>query len=244
MKQFFIKDLSTTQIEGGLERGHSGTMEGVKDYRLCSRSSVYEFSRAGSGKRSRLVAKTILKEDYSQLNASEASVLRKAMRIIGVVMLFAISAYAQIPSVAATAACGSEKVSFDVKLDESQHAVAQPEPGKATVYFIQEKGADALGVTTNIGLDGTWVGANKDSSYFAVSVEPGEHHVCANVRSHRGHPVRFMHFTAETGRIYYFDARIVYGEEAEANLFFGEVDGDQAKYLIASFPLSVSNLKK
>jgi hypothetical protein len=93
-------------------------------------------------------------------------------------------------------------------------------------------------------LDGAWVGANKNSSYFAVSVEPGEHHVCANVQSRRGHPLGFVHFTAEAGRVYYFNARIVYGEEAKANLFFDAVDSDQAKYLIASFPLSVSNPNK
>ena len=119
------------------------------------------------------------------------------MRIIGLVMLFAVSAFAQVPPAVAPAACGPENVSFNVKLDESQHALAQPEPGKALVYFIQEKGADAFGVTTKIGLDGTWVGASKNSSYFAVSVEPGEHHVCANVQSFRGHPVGLVHFTAE-----------------------------------------------
>jgi Protein of unknown function (DUF2846) len=166
------------------------------------------------------------------------------MRIIGLVMLFAVSAFAQVPPAVAPAACGPENVSFNVKLDESQHALAQPEPGKALVYFIQEKGADAFGVTTKIGLDGTWVGASKNSSYFAVSVEPGEHHVCANVQSFRGHPVGLVHFTAEAGMVYYFNARIVYGEEAAVNLFFGAVDSDQAKYLIASFPLSVSNTKK
>jgi hypothetical protein len=114
-----------------------------------------------------------------------------------------------------------------VKLDESQHALAQPKPDKAWVYFIQEKGSDALGVTTMIGLDGTWVGANKNSSYFGVSVESGEHHVCANVESHRGHRVGLVHFTAEAGKVYYFNARVVYGEAADAN-----------------FPLSVSTPKK
>ena len=68
--------------------------------------------------------------------------------------------------------------------------------------------------------------------------------MCASVQSNRGHPVGLVHFTAEAGKVYYFNARIVYGEEAGANLFFGEVDSDQAKYLIAAFPLSVSDTKK
>ena len=162
------------------------------------------------------------------------------MRTIGLIMLLAVSAFAQVPPAVATAACGSEKVSFNVKLDESQHAMAQPEPGKALVYFIQEKGGDALGVTTNIGLDGAWVGANKNSSYFAASVVPGEHHVCANVQSHRGHPVGLVHFTAEAGKVYYFDGRVVYGGGADLYFFLGAADSDQGKYLIDSLPLSVS----
>ena len=161
------------------------------------------------------------------------------MRIAFIALLLATSAFAQAPSGGATSACGPKDASFDVKLDKTQHALLQSDPGKGLVYFIQEKGA-----ASEIGLDGAWVGANKSGSYFAVSVEPGEHHVCASVQSHRGHPVGFVHFTAEAGRVYYFNARVVYGEEAEASLFLGAVDSDQAEYLIASYPLSVSTPKK
>jgi len=164
------------------------------------------------------------------------------MKIALVALLFAASAFAQGPSAVATSACGPKDASFDVKLDKTQHPLAQPDPGKALVYFIQEKGSDAL-----IGLDGAWVGANKRSSYFGVSVEPGEHHVCADVHTPRGipgPPVGFLHFTAEEGRVYYFNARVVYGPGAEPYLFLGAVDSDQAKYLIASYPLSVSTPKK
>jgi hypothetical protein len=153
-----------------------------------------------------------------------------------IVLLFAASAFAQKPSGAATSACGPKDTSFDVKLDKTQHTLAEPDPGKALVYFILENGAAA-----RIGLDGAWVGANKNSSYFAVSVEPGEHHVCGDVRTPRGIPgvpVGLLHFTAEAGTVYYFDARVIFG--AQSYLFFGAVDSDQAKQLIASYPLSVS----
>jgi hypothetical protein len=162
------------------------------------------------------------------------------MKSIAVALLFAASAFAQNPSGVATSACGPNNGSFAVTLDRPQHPKAQPDPGKALVYFIQEKGMDTFAVTTRTGLDGTWVGANKDSSYFAVSVETGEHHVCASVQSFRGHPLGFAHFTAEAGKVYYFNARVIYGEESKAYLFFSEVDSDEAKYLIASSPLSVS----
>lgn len=157
-----------------------------------------------------------------------------------VVMFFAALAFSQTPSGTATSACGPKNASFDVKLDKTQHALAQPDSGKALVYFIQEKGSDAFAVTTNIGIDGAWVGANKNSSYFAASVVPGEHHVCANVQSHRGHPVGLVHFTAEAGKIYYFDGRVVYGATSDLYFFLGIVDSDQGKYLIDSLPLSTS----
>ena len=160
------------------------------------------------------------------------------MRIAFIALLLATSAFAQAPSGGATSACGPKDASFDVKLDKTQHALLQSDPGKGLVYFIQEKGA-----ASEIGLDGAWVGANKSGSYFAVFVEPGEHHVCADVRTPRGIPgpgVGFLHFTAEAGRVYYFDARVVPGVGSDSYLFLGAVDSDQAKYLIASYPLSVS----
>src|ERR1700685_2225979 len=119
------------------------------------------------------------------------------MKIALVALFLAASAFAQEPPSAATSACGPKDVSFGVKLSKSQRTLAQSESGKALVYFLQEKGSDAFAVTTKIGIDGAWVGGNKNSSYFAVSVEPGEHHVCANVQSFRGHPMEFVHFKAE-----------------------------------------------
>ncbi len=162
------------------------------------------------------------------------------MKIGLIVLLFAASAFGQESSAVAPSACGPMAGGFQVKLDTSQHTPAQPDPAKALVYFIQEKGSDAFAATTKIGIDGAWVGANKNSSYFAVSVEPGEHHVCANVQSFRGHPVGLVHFTAEAGKIYYFDARVVYGEASDLYFFLGAADDDQARYLIDSLPLSVS----
>ena len=162
------------------------------------------------------------------------------MKSAFIVLLFAASAFAQESSAVATSACGPNAGSFQVKLDASQHTLAQPDPGKALVYFIQEKGSDSFAVTTRIGIDGAWVGANKNSSYFAVSVEPGEHHVCASVQSFRGHPVGFVHFTAEAGNIYYFGGRVLYGEGSDLYFSLGAIDSDQARYLINSLALSVS----
>ncbi|MFZ0298487.1 MAG: hypothetical protein WAM13_09080 [Candidatus Sulfotelmatobacter sp.] len=157
-----------------------------------------------------------------------------------VVLLFVASAFGQTPSGPSTSACGPKSDSFQAKVDKSPHTSAQADPEKALIYFLQEKGSDAFAVTTRIGIDGAWVGANKNSSYFAASVVPGEHHVCASVQSYRGHPVGLVHFTAEAGKIYYFDGRVVYGATSDLYFFLGAVDSDQGKYLIGSLPLSVS----
>ena len=164
----------------------------------------------------------------------------EVMKSALVVLFFAASALAQTPSGAATSACGPKDASFDVKLDKTQHTLAQPDPGKALVYFIQETGSSVFTARTRVGIDGVWVGANKNSSYFAVSVEPGGHHVCANVQSHWGHPLGLVHFTAETGKVYYFDGRVVYGEASDLYFFLAAADSDQARYLIGLLPLSVS----
>jgi hypothetical protein len=129
-----------------------------------------------------------------------------------------------------------------VTLDKSPHGVAQPEPGKALVYFIQDRGAHSFGIGGSvealIGLDGAWVGANRNNSYFAVSVKPGEHHACADL-----HSVELAHFNAEAGKVYYFRVRAV-GTRYGVYLFLDSVNSDEAKYLIATFPQSMSQPKK
>jgi len=177
------------------------------------------------------------------------------MKSVLLMMLLAVSALAQDQSApVAAAACGPTKASFEVKLDESQHTLAQPESGKALVYFIQDIGVvNCLGgcLKTRIGLDGAWVGAVQHNSYFAVSVEPGEHHLCASPQSrfapatsqkYAGVLQALAHFTAESGKVYYFRTRS-FGSQNQ-NLFdLDPIDGDQAKYLITYYPLSVSHPK-
>lgn len=108
------------------------------------------------------------------------------MKSVAILMLLTLSAFAQQESGTVVAACGSKDIKYEAKLDESQHTLAKPDAGKALVYFIQDIGAvNCIGgcMTTRIGLDGSWVGANQHNSYFSVSVEPGEHHVCASPQS-------------------------------------------------------------
>jgi len=171
-----------------------------------------------------------------------------------VLMLLTLSAFAQQEAPAVAAACGPKDVKYEAKLDESQHALAQPEAGKALVYFIQDIGVvNCIGacMTTRIGVDGAWVGANQHNSYFSVSVEPGEHHVCASPQSrllpkasakYAGVVLALSHFAAEAGQIYYFRMRS-FGAPSQMVFDMDPIDSDQAKYLMAYYPLSVSHAK-
>ncbi|HEY6302873.1 MAG TPA: hypothetical protein VIX14_07380 [Terriglobales bacterium] len=128
------------------------------------------------------------------------------MRFALVTLLFVASAFAQIPPAPSGAACGPENVSFKVELDESQHTLAQPDPGKARVYFFHDAGTGlTLGYpTVKLAMDGAWLGANHGNSYFSVSVEPGEHHVCVTLQSSLvAQRVELAHFTAEAEKIDY-----------------------------------------
>jgi hypothetical protein len=166
------------------------------------------------------------------------------MKVAFVLMFLAVTGLAHSQSAVPGAACGPEDVDFKVKLDNTHHALTQPDPGKAQVYFIQDKGAYSFGiggsVQTKIGLDGRWVGANRNNSYFSLSLEPGEHHLCAEIQSSLYAQIpEFAHFTAEAGKVVYFRVRFIpspYGPY----LFLDLLDSDQGEYLTGAFSLSVS----
>ena len=164
-------------------------------------------------------------------------------------LLLAAPALGQNQPATAASACGPKDVIFDVKQDNSQHTLAQPESGKALVYIIQERGIECGpgGVCiTKVGLDGVWAGAFKNNSYFPVSVEPGEHHMCANIQvgGGLGELKGFAHFVAEAGKVYFFRMYADRFENFPAILDINPSDSDEAKYLIATSPLSVSRPRK
>lgn len=163
------------------------------------------------------------------------------------VFLLTVPLFAQNQPPAPTAACGNFRVSMAVDLDNSQHSVSQPEPGKARIYFIQDTGL-AITVaypTTKIGIDGTWVGANKKDSYFSVAVDPGEHHFCAEIQSSLvPNDIELAHLTTEAGKVYYYRTRIVMSKGGPIYLGLVPVDSDEASYMIASYPLATAHARK
>jgi Protein of unknown function (DUF2846) len=153
--------------------------------------------------------------------------------------------------------CGPADLQFDVKTEGKQQAVPFPDAGKALVFFLQDdaKFGSRPRPTTRFGIDATWIGATHSNSYFYVSINPGEHHLCANwqnrvVLSIHTRSMAAAHFTAEAGQTYYFRARDVAITDhsgavvSEPEVKLEPVDGDEAQVLMSSFAFDSSHPKK
>jgi len=203
-----------------------------------------------------------LEEKHSAMRMSDGwACLQPYRMIVMKCRLFAILLCATLVfSVCARAktilpdACGDDKIKFDVTTDKNHPPPALPAAGKAQIVFIEtlDRTWGCLGCgtpSTRFGVDGTWVGANQGKSYFTVDVEPGEHHLCTGWQSVFGHlkeMVGLASFTAEAGKVYYFEAQATlkvhnYGNnsrETDRSLDFVQVSEDEGKYRIKASELS------
>jgi hypothetical protein len=181
------------------------------------------------------------------------------MKTLSTLLLFAfaVPSFAQnAPTeTAAAPGCGAENTKFDVKTDHSKHPFVKPEPGKALVYFLQDDSyfLSTPRPTTRFGLDGNWVGATQANAYFYVSVNPGEHHLCAGWQSFVGFNVAqksaAAHFTAEPGGVYIFvvnDHADRGGDEHQrpAGMKLSALDSDEGQLLMSKFGFSTSRARK
>jgi hypothetical protein len=156
------------------------------------------------------------------------------------------SAQGNISSAAPDAACGPLAMQFEVKMDSGATRGVRAVDGKALVYVVEDQQFKfAKDVTTRVGLDGVWVGANRGDSYFAFLVDPGEHHLCADwvpgIGS--GRLVSLAVLTAEAGKVYYFRARTTGARYEKAALDLQHVNDDEGRLLASTVPLSISNPK-
>jgi hypothetical protein len=169
------------------------------------------------------------------------------MKVFVAFCAISIPLFAQNPMVPVPSACGNFDVIMAVELDASQHTIAGADPNKARIYFIQDTGlvTTIAYPTTKIGIDGQWVGANKKDSYFSISVEPGEHHLCAGIQSaFIRKEIELAHLKAEAGKVYYYRTRIVMSNSGPEYLGLMLVDSDEAQYLIESYPLAVAHARR
>jgi hypothetical protein len=168
--------------------------------------------------------------------------------------LFATTTFAQNapPQSAAAPGCGTDNTKFDVKSDRSQHPFLNPAPGKALIYFLQDNTyfESRPRPTSRFGIDGRWIGATQSNAYFYLSVDPGEHHLCADWQSFyivtaSGLRSAAAHFTAESGGIYFFIVRNRFiREHGILGMKLEALDSDEAQLLMSRFALSTFHPKK
>jgi hypothetical protein len=149
------------------------------------------------------------------------------------------------------AGCGPAKIQFNVKTDKKQHTLTQPESGKALIYVFEQFTPDPrylnLGhVTTRVGLDGNWVGANHESSYMFFSVEPGAHRLCSDMQSIlvSEKVSAATELMAEPGKTYFYRVVVKDEHNAIAHFSLNAVDGAEGLLLLSNSAVSSSQKKK
>ncbi len=145
------------------------------------------------------------------------------------------------------AGCGPQKTQYRVTLDAPDKGVIAPSPGKARVYVMEIVGSSNntdTGITTRVGMDGNWVGANSGKGYISFEVDPGRHNICADWQSSieaRQRDGGAIVMTAEEGETYYF----VVGVLVQALEFtVTEVDEAEGQWLLSISQKSVGTQKK
>jgi hypothetical protein len=151
-------------------------------------------------------------------------------------------------------ACGPEAVTFDVSADRPKGTLGKPDADKALVYVVQERrlfgGCNKCNSTVRIGVDGNWIGAQRHDSWLSFSVQPGGHHLCADVqaseKSQSAQPKRISltSFTSETSAVYYFRVRTTLDQDGRATLDVEAINRDEGELLITSYPASSSQRHK
>jgi hypothetical protein len=145
--------------------------------------------------------------------------------------------------------CGDERVGFNVKTEKHQPAPALPAEGKAQIIFIQRENqmvAPFHNATVRFGMDGAWVGANNGNSYFALTVDPGLHHLCANWQSTwkaLNKNLDLTSFTAEPGQVYYYAAQVTVNSRDSVSFDLSQLNADDGKYRVENSKLSISKPK-
>jgi hypothetical protein len=169
---------------------------------------------------------------------------------VALVLLLASMAFAQNKPTVMPPSCGAADAKFEVKTDSAQNSPAQPDAGKALVYFVEDdSGFGSMPKpTTREGLDGAWVGATHGNSFFYLSVDPGEHHLCASWQTavilRQGHQTAAAHFTAEAGGVYYFVVKNTWERSlGTAGIALAPLDSDEGAFLASKFSLSTFSPK-
>lgn len=172
--------------------------------------------------------------------------------------VFAITLHVQAQNAPASAsplaACGNEKVVYDVSRGESDAPIASPGSGKALVYIVEVFNLRDKGrlnrPTVRHGLNGAWLGATQGFTYLNTEVNPGEQHLCSHWQSHfsaLSDQVSLYNFDAIAGQTYFFRVQIqVEGGpngSGPVSIDLEPVSEDEGRFLVSQAARSMSKPK-
>jgi hypothetical protein len=182
--------------------------------------------------------------------------MRQEKRRVFAALLFCLGAFRPChgQTVVLPDACGADKVKFNIGLMGGKNPPPVADPAKAQIVFINTAEGPELvqgNTTTRVGVDGAWVGANQENSFFVVKLDPGVHHLCVVWKK----TPLVGTIKAEGGMIYYYEAKITttaeqLGYSRHPNLQvdhgfkFTQLTEDEALYRIKVSLLSTATPKK
>lgn len=140
------------------------------------------------------------------------------------------------PATAETYPCGlmTEKLNTE-KMPKG--TTVQAGEGKALLWVMVQYGGF---YQNRIGVDGRWVGATKGRGHIAVELEPGEHRVCAKLRTV---DPAFTKVNVEAGKTYYLRVWFV-TSSAFGRIAFETLDDREAEREMKDSTLYKTTLKK
>lgn len=155
-------------------------------------------------------------------------------QLLAAVLLLAIPGLAQQNAKDPTRlACGPAHVTLHAQAAQQKNEASMPS-GKALLFIVEAFHKPAfeffLDPTVQIGVDGNWVGTTRNRSYLALPIDPGEHHLCVEWKSHvQNRLPQLARVQAEAGSKYYFRARIMY----PGGLELQRLDPDEGQLLVS-----------
>jgi len=101
-------------------------------------------------------------------------------------------------------ACGATEVHFSHRVAKEHEPLPSPPPDKGLVYVIRNNSPVGAAGGVKLGVDGKWVGVNRDGNYFYLELDPGPHYFCAAASYYRG----LLSLVIEKGKTYYLKQEI------------------------------------
>lgn len=147
-------------------------------------------------------------------------------------------------------ACGADSVKFSVTTQKPSAPPPPPVEGKAQLVFVEMSTKSGgwspfakTEFTTRFGVDGSWVGAISNKSYFTLDVAPGLHHLCSSVQQKKD-MIAASSLTTEAGKVYYFELTITNHLDGQGfnhyAFAFSPLEEDEGKFRMKALDLATA----